>query len=205
MPGQPILRGLLMIVLVAALVPLNRGETRQPAVEPPSPEEQGPAPLEQGRNNRVQLALNTGGHTAPIRRVGLGADGNRLITVGEDRTVQVWALATGSRLKVLWLPVGNGERGVPHAAELAPDGRYLAYVTHNGDDRGERIWLVYLIDLETEELHILVRPETEAVLTFSPDGKLLAVSDKVGVRLSAPSAGSRWARSPTRPAGSSPS
>lgn len=80
------------------------------------------------------LRLETGMHTAPIRRIGLDAANRFLVTGSDDKTVRVWELATGRLLRTLRLPIGPGNEGKVYAVALSPDGRTVAVAGWTGWD-----------------------------------------------------------------------
>src|SRR5262245_20135308 len=54
------------------------------------------------------LRVETGMHTAVIRRIGVDAAGRYLVTGSDDKTVRMWELATGRLLRTLRPPIGEG-------------------------------------------------------------------------------------------------
>jgi len=156
-------RRLLIAVLLLALPAL----AQEPADPPPAAEA------------RVIPVFDPGAHTQPIAALGFSADGKRLVTVGQDDTVQVWDAASGERLDILRVP-GYGTSGLRwHHAAVSPDGTRVAL---GGEGRAltpgkpDRVQLV-VIDLPTRA----VRPVKLDVVAgfamhgvaFSPDGDRL--------------------------------
>lgn len=126
------------------------------------------------------LQLETGMHAAPIQKIGTDAAGKYLVTASDDKTARVWDLATGKLLRVLRPPLGAGREGELYSCALSPDGTIVAvggYTT-----AGEPSANIYLFDRASGRmLHRLSGlPDLIAHLTFSPDGKYLAVSLTTG-------------------------
>src|SRR4051812_32009164 len=67
------------------------------------------------------LVLDTGGHTAPIVKLLFTPDSTKLISVGQDSTVQLWTVDTSERLRVLRPPAPTLK-----TAALSADGQTLA-------------------------------------------------------------------------------
>lgn len=61
--------------------------------------------------------FDPGTHTRTVLAMGFTADGEKLVSVGRDYTVQVWAAATGERLDVFRLPGYGHEKGFNRALE----------------------------------------------------------------------------------------
>ena len=72
------------------------------------------------------LRIETGMHTAPIRRIGVDAACHRAATASDDKTVRVWSLPDGRLERTIRLPIGTQNEGKVFAVALSPDGRRLA-------------------------------------------------------------------------------
>jgi WD40 repeat protein len=107
------------------------------------------------------------GHTGSVNALAFAPDGHTLATAGDDRTVNLWDLASGQA------PANPREilrRGSPvNALAFAPDGRTLAAAERNGPIS---LWHVPREGSPTEVPGL---PMQRAVshLTFSPDGRTL--------------------------------
>src|SRR5262249_23249971 len=87
------------------------GVAPPPKEEPPAPKKKEPAPGEVGRL--------TGG--APVAVAAFAPDGRTVATLGKDRVLRLWDVAT-ARERVS-LP---GQTGAPLFLRYSPDGRWLA-------------------------------------------------------------------------------
>lgn len=125
---------------------------------------EAPAPL---------LVFDAGGHTAAVNKVQFTPDGQRLISVSNDKTIRVWDVRTGEPLNTLRPPIGNGSAGMLFALAVSPDGRWLAAGGYEstGHDHG-----IYLIDLSANEINTVLRGHTNVILdlSFSANGRWLA-------------------------------
>ena len=99
-----------------------------------------------------------------------------MITVGEDKAVRFWDLATGESIATIALPAGPDAEGIPEAAALSADGKRLA-VGVFPLNRGKSGIPIYILSTETGELDKVLAGarEVPTALDFSPDGKQLAV------------------------------
>lgn len=120
------------------------------------------------------LRIETGMHTAVIRRVGVDRAGKFLVTSSYDKTARVWELQTGRLLRVLRVPIGDGNEGRLDAAAISPDGNTVAAGgwTGVGGDKD----CVYIFGRESGRLVLRLSdmPDVVLQLAFSPDGSLLA-------------------------------
>lgn len=72
------------------------------------------------------LRIETGMHTAPIKRIDVDGAGRFLVTGSHDKTVRVWDLASGELLRTLRPPIGEGNEGKIFAVAITPDGELIA-------------------------------------------------------------------------------
>src|SRR4029453_8197703 len=70
--------------------------------------------------------LETGMHTAIIRRIATDAAGRWAVTASDDKTARVWEVASGRQLAVLRPPQDVGNEGKLYAVALSPDGAVVA-------------------------------------------------------------------------------
>src|SRR4051812_13548167 len=117
------------------------------------------------------LVLDTGGHTAPIVKLLFTPDSTKLISVGQDSTVQLWTVDTSERLRVLRPPAPTLK-----TAALSADGQTLAVGGVPYTFALTATYPIFLINLADGRIDkVLAEPRPVAALAFSPDGKRLAV------------------------------
>lgn len=116
---------------------------------------------------------------AAVRAVGLSADGKVLASGGDDNAVQVWDVPGGKALRKL-----TGPTDWVMAVAVSPDGKLVAGGGHDG-----RLWLweqggkkVYDVLSQPAPAAKAPPPATNVVtaLTFSPDGKTIALGGSDG-------------------------
>jgi WD40 repeat protein len=107
----------MLLVVAGSLVALSAS----PAQPPGSLESQDDVPSE-----KPVLALDSGGHTNAVYKLVTTQYADQLISVGLDKTIRFWDLATGDPVRVLRPPLGRGAFGYLYCAAISPDGRLLA-------------------------------------------------------------------------------
>ncbi len=119
------------------------------------------------------LVLDSGGHTAIIRKVLFTPDGRELITVADDKTIRLWDVASGQALRVLRPPIGRGRQGTLFTAALSPDGSSLATGGYGVPGNGH---CVFLIDVAAGAIQRVLKGHENTIssLAFAPDGRRLA-------------------------------
>ena len=121
------------------------------------------------------LRLETGMHTAPIRRAGVDSAGRYAVTASEDKTVRVWNAATGEPLSVIRPPVGGTYDGRLNAVAISPDGNVVAAAGYTGYEWDGAV-SIYIFDRASGRMtrKISGLPNTISHLAFSKDGQYLA-------------------------------
>jgi WD40 repeat protein len=135
---------------------------------------------------RPQLRVEVGAHTGYIKKLTVSPQGNRLLTVSDDKTARVWDARTGSLISVLRVPFDGPLEGRLYAATFLQRGRY-AYVAgftpardHPNDPRD----MIYGFKTDTGEmsgrveLPTLTSPANSAILTLAADEQTLAVAQR---------------------------
>jgi WD40 repeat protein/serine/threonine protein kinase len=112
------------------------------------------------------------GHATAVRTINFSADGELLVSGGQDNTVRLWDFAAGTPLKTF-----RGHDGWVQGAALSPDGRTLLSASH---DATVREWNI----AGYEELRALqgrqLAGHDDAVLAaaFSPDQSLVVTASR---------------------------
>lgn len=177
MPTQPITRALLPLAAAILLAPAGWAQpTEAPASTKPFP------------------AIEAGMHTAPIRRIAVDRAGRWAVTASHDKTARVWDLRTGALLRVLRVPVGEGDEGKLYAVALSPDGELVALGGWT-DPVGTSI---YLFDRASGRLRqrLAGLPNVVLHLAFSADGRRLAAAlgGANGIRVYGATGQGAWAQ-----------
>ncbi|MEM6980476.1 MAG: serine/threonine-protein kinase, partial [Planctomycetota bacterium] len=98
-----------------------------------------------------------------------GPDDSMIATVGRDKTVRIWDVASGKQLLVIRVPY----RQRLHPVALSPDGSLVAW--SRGDDGGIEIRKTSNGNIIFESLSRNTFKGNDTPVEFSPDGSLLAV------------------------------
>jgi hypothetical protein len=124
------------------------------------------------------LRIETGMHTATIRRIAVDAQCGLAATGSDDKTVRLWSLPAGQLLRTQRLPIGDGNLGKIWPVAVSPDGKRVATGGWDAIRKSGASHRVYLFDSTTgtQVRHIGSFGNVLHHLAFSPDGKRLAVS-----------------------------
>jgi hypothetical protein len=131
----------------------------------------------------ASLRLAPGMHTAPVKRISVSADGRRMASASDDKTVKLWSLPDLALIRTLRPPIGEGNEGKVDAVAIDPAGRWVAA---GGWDRVGENW-IRVFDTETGAVRARLGPLPNVVfdLEVSPDGACLAagLGGANGIRL----------------------
>jgi WD40 repeat protein len=127
-----------------------------------------------GYSQIPRIVIDSKGHNARINNIHFTADGSRIVTVSEDKTIKIWELESGRMLRKFESQIGQGPEGMFYASALAPDGNTLAVAGYKVNSEKENY--ILLIDLEKGEQIATAIGHTDVVnaLAFSGDGRHLA-------------------------------
>jgi WD40 repeat protein len=136
---------------------------------------------------QVYPRIETGQHTATIKRLAVDAAERWVVTASDDKTARVWNLKTGQLERILRPPVGENEEGKLYAVALSPDGSRVAVGGFTGPNRSYSSYPIYLFDRATGRLIGQSHGFSNVTqsMTFSRDGTRLAVvlGDGAGMRI----------------------
>ncbi len=123
------------------------------------------------------LRIETGMHTAPIKRISTDAAQQILVSASLDKTVRVWDLKTQRLLRVLRPPIGLENDGTIYAVAISPDGKTVACGGWTGYDWDRKNYIYIFDQVSGRLLRRLTSPGGVINhLVFSPDGKYLAAT-----------------------------
>ena len=121
------------------------------------------------------LRIETGKHGAIILRIDTDAANRFAVTASDDKTVRVWSLPEGRLMRVLRLPIDQGDIGKAYAVAISPDGTTVAVGGFTGTAGHINI---FLFDRASGELKQRLRdlPNVVIHLAYSPDGRRLVAA-----------------------------
>jgi WD40 repeat protein len=135
-----------------------------------------PVRAQQQPSSEPMLRVETGMHTAEIKRAAADAVGHILATASDDKTVRLWSLTNGEPLRVLRPLIGDGDEGKLYAVAVSPDGKLVAAGGVTAAT-GKAV-NIYLFDAASGRLvrGIAGLPEVVNQLAWSPDGQFIAAA-----------------------------
>lgn len=121
------------------------------------------------------LVIDSGGHTSNVTDITFTSDGRQLISVGDDKVIRVWDVATGKTVRTIRGEIREGFEGRIFAVALSRDDKYLA-VGGTFPGTGDERFAIRVYEFETGRLLKLLEGHKDSVLAlaFSPDGQRLA-------------------------------
>lgn len=131
------------------------------------------------------LVIETGMHTAPVKRIGVDRACRIAATGSYDKTVRIWSLPDGRLLHTFRPPIGPGDSGKMYAAGVSPDGRWAVAGGWDAARGVSKQDFVYVIDTASGGLVARVGPIGSVLnhFAFSPDGRWLAAVSSGNVGL----------------------
>ncbi|MEY4931517.1 MAG: hypothetical protein RI909_2241 [Bacteroidota bacterium] len=121
-----------------------------------------------------RIVINPQGHAGKVHNLIFTPDGNRLISISEDKTIRMWNVQTGEQIKKFESQIGDGYEGMLYASALSPDGKLLAVGGYQVSTEKENY--VIIIDIEKGQQVATAIGHTDVIttLSFSGSGQFLA-------------------------------
>ncbi len=126
-----------------------------------------------------RIVINPMGHSARINNLLFTPDGERVISISEDKTIRVWSVESGEMVTKFESEIGDGGEGMLYSSAISPDGKLLAVA---GFPVGVAENYIIIIDLEkkVQVSTAIGHSEVIGTLSFSGDGGFLASGSNDG-------------------------
>ena len=122
---------------------------------------------------RPYLQVESGSHSAFIRRLDVAADRGLVVTASDDKTARVWDLATGELRQILRPAVGDGEIGRLYGVAIHPTEDLVAVGGTTGRGVGEHRIVIYAMSTGLLVRAFDARGGDIRKLAWTRDGSLL--------------------------------
>lgn len=121
-----------------------------------------------------RIVINPMGHSGKIYSILFTPDGQKIISVSEDKSIRIWDANTGEMVNKFESQVGDGPEGMFYASAISPDGKLLAVGGYPVNDEDKNY--IIIIDIEKgEQVSTAVGHENVInTLDFDATGKYLA-------------------------------
>ena len=125
-----------------------------------------------------QMLIDSKGHSGKVHELLFTPD-NRLISLSEDKSIQVWDIGTQTMVDKFFAPLELGPEGMIYSASLDKKGQLLAY---SGFIKKDSVFAIVMLDLSSKKEVLMIQGHSSPIsaLAFSPDATLLASGDLGG-------------------------
>ncbi|MFO0331167.1 MAG: caspase family protein [Bacteroidota bacterium] len=131
-----------------------------------------------------RIVINSLGHSAKIQNLNYTPDGDKIISVSEDKTVRIWNASTGDMLKKFESQIGDGSTGMLYASAVSPDGTLLAIAGYTITPDNQVYIAVIDINKGIQVATALGHTNVVNSLAFTGNGKyLVSGSDDATVKV----------------------
>jgi len=141
------------------------------------------------------LRIDTGMHTAPIRRIGVDSSERFIVTGSYDKTIKLWEAGSGRLIKTLRPPIGEGNEGKISAVAISPDGKHIAAGGWTGYEWDKSVSIyIFIRDTGAITARLTGLPNVIRHLSYSRDGRYLVacLGGKNGIRVYGVSSSGRY-------------
>lgn len=128
----------------------------------------------QGLAQAPRIVINPLGHSAKIHNLLFTPDGEKIISVSEDKTIRVWDAEKGDMIRKFESQIGDGWEGMLYSSAISPNGKLLAVAGYPAGTEQKNY--IIIIDLEKNEQVSTAVGHTNVIngLSFSGNGAWLA-------------------------------
>lgn len=121
-----------------------------------------------------RIVINTQGHSGKIYNIIFSPDGDKIISVSEDKTIRIWNSQTAELINKFESQIGNGPEGMFYSSAISPDGKLLAVSGYPVSTEKENY--IIIIDLEKGQQVSTAIGHTNVInsLDFTVNGRYLA-------------------------------
>lgn len=121
-----------------------------------------------------RIVINPMGHSAKIHNLLFTPDGQRIISISEDKTIRVWNAETGNMISKFESQIGDGPEGMFYSSAISPNGKLLAVAGYPVSSEKENY--IIIIDLEKNIQVSTAVGHTNVInsLSFTGSGNYLA-------------------------------
>lgn len=121
-----------------------------------------------------KIVINPLGHSGKIFNILFTPDGEKVISVSEDKTIRIWDAKTGEMLHKFESQIGAGPQGMFYASAISPNGKLLAVGGYPVNSESKNY--IQIIDLEKGRQVSVAIGHTNVIncLDFDESGKYLA-------------------------------
>jgi WD40 repeat protein len=131
------------------------------------------APLT-GFSQAPRIVINPMGHSAKIHNILFTPDGQRIISISEDKTIRMWNPETGEMIKKFESQIGDGPEGMFYCSAISPDGKLLAVAGYPVSSESENYIVVIDLEKNTQVATAVGHTNVINTLSFSGSGNFLA-------------------------------